>query len=77
MLAGSFIHGGLPTGGSASRRVCLQGGLHPGGSGNWGSGYGESAYMGVCIQGKSSQSPMLAATAAVGTHPTGMHSCFI
>ena len=48
-----------------------------GGSAYGWSACGESAYRGLCIHGESARSPMLAATAAVGTHPTGMHSCFI
>ena len=61
LLGGSGRVGrGCIRAGSAYRRVCLQRGLPTGGGlHSEGSAYGESA-----------QSPMLAATAAVGTHPT-------
>ena len=72
--------------GSASRWVCLQGGLHPGGSASRGV-----CLQGVCLQGSASKEgsairwvrPPTRDTCdttrysqqAGGTHPTGMFSC--
>ena len=53
--------GGLPTGGSASKGVCILGCLYPGGSAS------REVYIqevGVCIQGKRGG----------GLHPGGLHS---
>ena len=66
-------------GGSAPREGCLvQGGcLVPGGLLPGGLVPGE---MGVCVclvQGGAWWRPSGTATAAGGTHPTGMHSCFV
>ena len=46
------------------RAVCLQGGLHPRGGGS-------------ATRGSAQPPHLVAATGAVGTRPTGMHSCFI
>ena len=46
-------------------RSCMAGGMHGGGHA-WQGGH----VLGVCMAGET-------ATAADGTHPTGMHFCFI
>ena len=59
--------GGLPSGGVCIMGVCLQGGLHPGGSAFGGGLHpkGEDPTKDTTGYGKQ----------AGGTHPTGMHSC--
>ena len=58
--------GGMPgPGGSDPRRGSWSGGLLPG---------GECLVRGSAPRGVDH--PSLTATAAGGTHPTGMHSCF-
>ena len=72
---GCLVQGGVPgTGG-----VCCRGGAWPGGSaargvGVWSRGclvWGVPGLGGVCGE------PPVTATAAGGTHPTGMHSCLV
>ena len=62
--------------------VCSQGGLVPGGSalegsaswgGAWSRGRGGGSAPGGCLVDPP---PPRTATAADGTHPTGIHSCF-
>ena len=73
LLLGGLLPGGLLPGGSAPRGVCSRGGLFQGGCLLLGwcllPGGGNPA----CTEAETP--PGETATAADGTHPTGMHSC--
>ena len=62
----------LSTGGHAWQGVCVVGVMHGRGRVWQGGMYGRGGVhgRGACMAGET-------ATAADGTHPTGMHSCFI
>ena len=74
VLGGTWSWGGLVPGG------LVQGGCAPGGWGVWywgvsGSG-GCLVLGGACSWGVPGGGPPRTATAAGGTYPTGMHSCY-
>ena len=62
---GCLLLGVSVSGGSAPGGVCSRGGLLPGGCLLWG-----------CLLPGGCGDPPEMATAAGGTHPTGMHSCY-
>ena len=69
--------GGLLQGGAWSWGVsALGGGLLPGGAWSWGDVCSRGIGIPACTEADTPRPPGEMATAADGTHPTGMHSCF-